>query len=406
MYKNLRFKYSLFTRKYNKFDLAVIEGRFIVKRFKILMLSLAIVFFSYNSPGFAQEESNTDSSSAQNPYSLSINNFTARKYILGPNDVISLSIYNVPEFKQENIRVQPDGKVMITPLGSVKVSGMTLDELYNVLLAKFSYYIKNPQLTLNLVDSRPFIVYITGAVINPGSYELNTSTEKSEYLTNIRPEIQVSRKTPLLSNILVAAGGLLYNADLEHIQISNSFENTKYEVNLLDLLEKANSAQDLYLMAGDTVYVPSLPTPLAISDEKYKKYASATFSPRTVPVKVFGYVNHPGLIKMDPSESLSLNSAITAAGGYVQDAAYPPKNVYISRVDVSGKLVTRAVNPMSNDVMLMPNDIVYVPDKIRPTAGKAVDYLVRVLNPVNSVANSYNNWALMFNPTRYQVIGK
>ena len=139
---------------------------------------------------------------------------------------------------------------------------------------------------------------------------------------------------------------------------------------------------------------------------KYKKYASSTFSPKLIPVKVFGYVNRPGLIKLDSSQSLNLSSAIISAGGYLADSAYAPGKVYVSRVDVSGKLVTTVVNPKSNDITLMPNDIVYVPEKVRPLAGKAFDYMTRVFIPANTFASTYNNWALMFDPHRYQVIGK
>ena len=95
-----------------------------------------------------------------------------------------------------------------------------------------------------------------------------------------------------------------------------------------------------------------------------------------------------------------------SAGGYVADAAYAPKKVYISRADASGKLVTRVVNPMSKDIVVMPNDIVYVPEKPRPLIGKAFDAMFKVLAPFNAAANTYNNGALMFDPKRYQVIGK
>lgn len=327
--------------------------------------------------------------------------FTTRKYILGPNDIISISIYNVPEFDQKEVRVQPDGKIVITPLGSLNVAGLTVDELHDLLVRKYSHYLVNPEVSINLDESRPFIVYVTGAVANPGSYELNTSTNDYRYIQNTKPEISIERKTPLLSNMLVAAGGINHDADLEHIQVVNNIDGTKYTVDLLKLLEKGDSAQDIYLMAGDSVHVPQLPTPLAISSAKYKKYASATFSPRTVPVKVFGYVNNPGLIRLDPADSLNLNSAITSAGGYLSDSAYAPDKVYLSRLDSNGKLVTTVVNPMSNDLTLMPSDIVYVPEKTRPLVGKAFDYMTRIISPANGVASSYNNWALIFDPSRF-----
>ena len=39
-------------------------------------------------------------------------------------------------------------------------------------------------------------------------------------------------------------------------------------------------------------------------------------------------------------------------------------------------------------------------------AGKVVDYMVRVMNPVNTFASTYNNWALMFDPGRYYFNGR
>ncbi len=257
--------------------------------------------------------------------SLSINkNLAARKYILGPNDIISISFLDLPELNQENVRIQPDGKILLAPSGSLDAAGLTLSEAKELLINNYKTFIKRPQISIKLVESRPFIVYVTGAVLNPGSYELNTTTYSSQ-ISNMKPETYIERKAPILSSILVAAGGISYDADLEHIQITNKSDNSKYEINLMVLLDKGDTDQDIYLVAGDNVYVPKLPTPLAFDENKYKRFANATFSPRTVPVKVFGYVNNPGLIKLDSSQSLNLNSAIVAAGGYMADSAYAPK---------------------------------------------------------------------------------
>jgi len=331
----------------------------------------------------------------------------SREYILGTNDVISIFVYDCEEFNQEKIRIQPDGNMIITPLGLIKVSGKTLEELHILLVNKYKFYLKNPQVTIRLDQTKPFVAYVRGAVSNPGGYELNTDTSTHyPFSSSDMALLQVERKSPLLSNLLVAAGGVKFDADLEHIKITNKSNNNEIEVNLMKILENGDSTQDVYLMAGDVITVPKLATPLAVSEENYKKYMTSTFSPKYVPVKVFGYVSNPGIIKLDSSSSITINSAIMGAGGYLTDAAYAPKKVYISRADASGKLVTKTINPMSNDIVVMPNDIVYVPEKSRPLIGKAFDAMTKIIAPANGVANTYNNWALMFNPTRYQVIGK
>ena len=325
--------------------------------------------------------------------------FTTRKYIIGPNDIINVSLLGVPDLSQNSIKVKPDGKIDLSGLGDIKVAGLTVNEVRNKLNEKYAYYVKNPAVSVKLERSRPFIVQVTGAVSIPGSYEINTDTETGNAIYN-NDKTFVERKTPILSNVLIAAGGVNYDADLKHIVISNNIEGIDYEVNALDMLKKSKSSGDIYLMAGDSVYVPKLPSPLAVKEANYKKFAHAAFANRIVPVRVLGYVNRPGLINLDTSLSSTLNTAISQAGGYQSNAAYPPKRVFVSRVDNNGKMVTTIVNPMENDITLMPNDVVYVPEKTRPLIGKAFDFMTRVVAPFSSIAGGYNNWALIFDPTR------
>ncbi|HSA06889.1 MAG TPA: polysaccharide biosynthesis/export family protein [Candidatus Gastranaerophilales bacterium] len=326
--------------------------------------------------------------------------FTTRKYIVGPNDIINVSALGVQELTQTSLKVQPDGQIDLAGIGNIKVAGLTLSEIKDQLVEKYSYYVKNPAISVKLERSRPFIVQITGAVSIPGSYEIKTDTENGATLYNDKTTF-VERKTPILSNVLIAAGGINYDADVEHILISNETEGVEYEINGLDLLENGKSAKDIYLMAGDSVHVPKLPTPLAVNQDTYKKFAGSAFANRIVPVRVIGYVNAPGLVTLDTSTSSTLNTAIAKAGGYQSSAAYPPKKVFISRVSNDGTMTTTVVNPMKNDVTLMPNDVIYVPEKIRPMIGKTFDYLTRIAAPIASVAGGYNNWALMFDPTRF-----
>lgn len=332
--------------------------------------------------------------------------FISRNYILGPNDVLKIKFLATPEFDIESLKIPPDGTVALANIGSIELAGLTLLQLQEILENKYKFYIKNPKISVTLTEFKPFIVYVAGAVLKPGSYELDTNTTDSQFVTSSISDIRILRKTPLLSNVIVAAGGLSYDADLENIVVTNNIDNAKFEINLLDLIENGNSNQDIYLMPGDSIYIPKVITPLIIDDTKYKKYISSSLSQKVIPVKVIGYVNKPGLVTLDTSQSTNINSAIASAGGYMNDSPYPPSKIYLSRIDNNGRLIVKSINPMTKDAVLMPNDIIYVPEKVRPTLGRTFDFLGRILNPVNNFANSYNNWALMFDPTRYQVVGK
>ncbi len=333
-------------------------------------------------------------------------NFTGRKYRLGPNDVLTVSVYDSPEFSQENLLVQPDGNITLAPFGSIDVAGQTIDEVQKDVSERLKFYLNDPRVTIKLERTKPFQVYVTGGVLRPGAYEMVTDVSRIQMVTNTgnTPGILMERKLPLLSNVLVAAGGLRYDADLEHVKVRNRFDGSAFEINLLDLIQNGNTEQDLFLVAGDSVEVPALATPYAVDEKKYKTMLGASFFQKEIPVKVYGYVNKPGIYMLDGAQSANLNSAIGQAGGYLAtEASYAPTKVYVSRVDGNGHLTTATVDPRHDDMTLRPNDIVYVPNKITPRIGKAFDYLTRIVVPLTSMAAGANNWALLFDPTRFNV---
>jgi hypothetical protein len=96
------------------------------------------------------------------------------------------------------------------------------------------------------------------------------------------------------------------------------------------------------------------------------------------------------------SDSPRLNTAISKAGGYLFGMTSPPKNVIISRMDSEGRLASTKVNPMKNDVLLLPNDVIFVSENMTSSLGRGFDYLLRIISPVSSFASGYNNFDYVF----------
>ena len=311
----------------------------------------------------------------------------AREYVLGANDIVSIDFLGIPELSKE-IRIQPDGRMTIPYMEDFHVAGKTISEVQEAIKTAYNEYLENPKVSIKLIQTKPFIVYVAGAILNPGSYELNTVTNQSPYIS--KPEAFIERKTPLLSNVLVAAGGLSYDADMEHVMVSNDLDGSFFQVNLLELIKNANSSQDLYLTAGDRIYIPKLISRNFIDTEKYKILVSSTLFQKTIPVKVIGYVNNPGLVTLNSQQSANLSSAIAQAGGYPKEGAYYPKKILISRADNNEKFVTFAVDSREKDVMLMPNDIVYVPEKFIPKVGTFFDYATKLFAPFYLIWNTFD----------------
>ncbi len=319
------------------------------------------------------------------------NNLVAREYVLGASDTIEIDVLGSDELSNK-LLIQPDGKISIPYMEDFYVAGKTVAEVQLIISDRYSEYLNNPVINVKVTQSRPFIVYISGAILCPGSYELNTRTNQSS--ASSRPEAFIERKTPLLSNVLVAAGGLTCEANAENVTITNDLDGTLKKVNLLKLIKDSDSSQDMYLMAGDRIHIPKFKSKYHIDENKYKTLVSSTLFQKTIPVKVVGYVKDPGLITLKCQQSANLSSALAKAGMSQGKSAYMPSKVIVTRPDGdnNNKLCSFKVDPRQNDIPLMANDIIYVPLKIRHGIGLLFDYMGRLASPFYMGGRAYNEF--------------
>lgn len=91
-------------------------------------------------------------------------------YVLGTNDVISISVYDEVDLSFEEIRIGDTGNITYPFLGDVKASGQTLNQLEQTIRRRLieGEFLIAPIVTVTIVEYRPF--YIDGEVEKPGSY--------------------------------------------------------------------------------------------------------------------------------------------------------------------------------------------------------------------------------------------
>jgi polysaccharide export outer membrane protein len=164
-----------------------------------------------------------------------------KTYYISAGDIINISVFPAEEFSRE-VTVQPDGTMEIPLLGSIKVQGLNVQDLQNILIAKFSKYVSNPQITVNVRKFAAHKVAIIGQIHSPGYYE---------YREGLR-----------LLDLVAQAGGLGEYAKTSKVRI---FRQTKEpdgkikEVLVYAELGKAlkgDCEKNLILQSGDIVYVP------------------------------------------------------------------------------------------------------------------------------------------------------
>lgn len=314
------------------------------------------------------------------------------RYLIQPGDIFSFSVYDEANITQPEIVVRPDGYATIEPIGEIYVAGYDIQALTNIIADRLSLFVRSPQISINIKEFHPAIVYVYGAVQKPGMYQQTTQASGRGLIAPKDPIV----KTDLnISNVISNAGGITEDADLEHVEISSETGEIR-TVNLWKLINEGDISQNLLLRSGDKVYIPKL-TSIVQRDEDFKTLANSSIFPETFPVRVIGEVMKAGLYDVS-SKTPYLNSAIAMAQGYNIDAN--KNTILILRKNPKGNVSKIYVNPNKNDLVLRPNDLITVNPKCYTGAVRFSDNFSRFISPIYGIPNSINSWADVFDPSR------
>jgi protein involved in polysaccharide export with SLBB domain len=303
-------------------------------------------------------------------------------YLLGPGDVFDVKVLHEPDYSQTDVLIQPDGHASFLGTGEMNINHMSVKELTDELTRRLEKTLVNPQVTVSITHTRPAILYLSGAVVKPGMYQLNTSASaKDLHLSGANEEIRTELR---LSNVLANAGGVRMNADLAHVRVTQAVSNRVTDVNLWDLLKAHKTDADLLLQSGDMVYIPALDR-MALNEEEYTLLLQSSIGPKVFQVRVLGEIRNPGVYDLD-GNSPYLNSALSKAGGYV-----PQSNravIAIRRFSDENHFSTFFVDPNKFDIQLRPNDVVFIPETRLAKSGRVMEQVAKVLSPFQTTAST------------------
>lgn len=161
-----------------------------------------------------------------------------QSYRIKPGDEIEIIVWEHSNFNTQTT-VSSLGSFSMPLIGELNVSGLTQNELYNLVSEELSEYIRGEiNLTVNIRSSENLRVSIFGRVSNPNNYPLVGSIT--------------------LLEVISSAGGTTENADIRDIKIYRKNGNPAYiDVDLTQYLESGNmNSEQLLVYPGDIVYVP------------------------------------------------------------------------------------------------------------------------------------------------------
>ncbi len=266
-----------------------------------------------------------------------------RPYVIGPRDVLTLTIYAGGEKQQTlDLTVSAKGAINAPFLGAIEAAGLTIPQLEERITEPLAKdYFVDPEVNISVAEYHSLQYFISGAVHQPGLYKMTSSTN--------------------LMEIIARAGGVIpERGDVAYILRDSTEEmvgrnNIKeilskkdpIKVDLESLLDRGDMASNLELKPGDVVYIP-LGKTLDLARSK---------------IYVGGKIEKPGLYDYQPG--LTALSACILAGGFSKFSA-PNRTKIIRKENGEQTIIEIKLDDVKEgkapDVELKPGDRIDVPE--------------------------------------------
>lgn len=166
------------------------------------------------------------------------NNFFTT-YRLGPEDVISVSVFNQDRYSRAGITVPPSGRISLALIpGGIFVNGKTVEEVAELIEKKYDEYIIDPQVTVSLDKASSYRYSVIGDVGQPG--------------------IKLMSRRMTVTEALAEAGGVLQTGNKSKVVVLRRQANgvlSPIAVNV-SAIYNGRAPDSTYLVPGDQIVVP------------------------------------------------------------------------------------------------------------------------------------------------------
>ena len=166
------------------------------------------------------------------------NNFF-NTYRLGPEDIISVSVFGQDRYSRSGITIPPSGRISLALIpGGIFVNGKTVEEVADAIKKRYDEYIIDPQVDVSLDKASSYRYSVIGDVAQPG--------------------IRLMNRRMTVTEALGEAGGVLQTGDRSRVVVLRRQPDGNLKpipVNV-SAIYKGKAPDVTYLVPGDQVIVP------------------------------------------------------------------------------------------------------------------------------------------------------
>lgn len=264
-----------------------------------------------------------------------------RDYSIGPSDLLEISIFDIPELSKIKTRVASEGHITLPLVGTVEAGGKTAMELEETLKTELaSKYIRNPQVSVFLLEYHSQRISVLGAVKKPGVFEVSGSRTLVDMLSMAEGLTeQADQVVFLMRKVAKTSGPGTPGSPQQSASDGKSAQEAVVEIHLDDLLVEGKEELNVRLQAGDVVHVPK---------------AGSVF--------VGGSVNKPGAYFLK-GRAVTVDQAIIEAGGVSHVADFENVKIFRERGGQRKEIIEVKLSEIEQGKkgpLVMKNDVILV----------------------------------------------
>lgn len=156
-------------------------------------------------------------------------------YRLKPGDEIEVFVFDNPDLSKTAV-VSPDGRLHYPLAGTIEARGRKVNDVRDILRSRFANTIVGPQVTVSLKTIKPYRIFVTGEVVQPGTFDL------------VDPVTVIQA--------ISLAGGFTAFADRRRVLVYNpGYSGGERRLFDYDRFLSDPLSQDVVLVPGDTIIV-------------------------------------------------------------------------------------------------------------------------------------------------------
>lgn len=278
----------------------------------------------------------------QTPAATGVSPEVSAATVLGPEDQVSVRVADDDEIPSDKpYRIDSEGYLHLPVVGQIKAVGMTTRDLETDITEKLRRVIKDPHVTVALVESHSHPVSILGAVNSPGVHQIEGPRRLLEVISmagGLRPDAGMTARLTRQTQ-----WGDIPLPDARK-DLSGKFSVADIDID--SLMRGKNPEQNILIRPEDVISITK-------ADLVY----------------VIGEVKKPGGFPILAHEKISILTAVALAEGINSGAAAKSARILRENSDGPNRIeiavnLSKIMLGQSADVPLQPNDILLIPKNV------------------------------------------